>query len=128
MRNASEQFVHWRHNSVALPQVLLNARTVTGAGEFDYPPVCFPLQIFCNRQPVTCDAILDLAAILACLAMLMKNQHRLDHASLQLAEIIDSCVSHRLDCITQERLGESVIDFAEKELFFQNSRFIDFHG
>ena len=24
MQNASEQFVHWRHNSVALPQVLLN--------------------------------------------------------------------------------------------------------
>jgi hypothetical protein len=22
MRNASERFVHWRHNSVALPQVL----------------------------------------------------------------------------------------------------------
>jgi radical SAM superfamily enzyme len=45
--------------------------------------------------------------------MLMKDQHRFDHASLQLAEIIDSCVCHRPDCITQERLGESVIDFAE---------------
>jgi hypothetical protein len=56
MRNASEQFVHWRHNSVALPQVLLNVRTLTGAGEFDYPPFGFPWQIFCNRQPVTCDA------------------------------------------------------------------------
>ena len=49
--------------------------------------------------------------------MLMKNQHRFDHASLQFAEIIDSRVSHRIDCITQERLGESVIDLAEKELF-----------
>ncbi len=82
MRNASEQLVHWRHNSVALPQVLLNARTLADASEFDYPPFDFPLQVFCNRQPVTCDAILDLAAILACLAMLMKHQHRFDHASL----------------------------------------------
>jgi hypothetical protein len=41
-------------------------------------------------ETVTCDTILDLAAILACLAMLMKNQHRFDHASMQLTEIIDS--------------------------------------